>query len=351
MITLRGGCVRKGEATTHSTECNRRQQPLLPVARYPTTISGSLPSQFPNAEPCIGKVSLIVLRSGRRPATRIRRNLHTRAPALQGPKGMLPLSDARVPGVASIRVSAPQTLAERFEVVCQSQAIDIFHVLVTELPRDSQAQGAPERYGKFVSVHAVGKERLRVQGVRHVDALPPVRLDRAVYNVTRLRQRANTVQDVRERHPSPFGDVSPSFFTADHGDLRTGGEALDLRQRERARSRRHPVDSHPPVRETGGLESLEFVAQWIDFIGERILRNLSTEKLTGQGMASQKSLRRVGQRFSRAVESTGVRRDEPMMLRDFGSDGKPRCTGRHSQPRGDEFASRDSAHNFTPSVG
>src|SRR5271155_15960 len=81
------------------------------------------------------------------------------------------LSDPRIPRVATIRVSTAQTLAEPFEVVRQSQAIDVLHVLITELPRDSQADGASERHGKFVSVHAVSEKRLRVQRVRHVDAL------------------------------------------------------------------------------------------------------------------------------------------------------------------------------------
>src|SRR5208283_1481749 len=80
-------------------------------------------------------------------------------------------------------------------------------------------------------------------------------------------------------------------------------------------------------------------------------RNLGAEKLTGHGMAGQKSLRRVGQRFSRAVKSFRVRRDESIMLCGFSSHGNPRCAGRHSQPRGDQFASRDIAHNFTPSAG
>jgi hypothetical protein len=59
------------------------------------------------------------------------------------------LSDTRIPCVATIRVCTPKTLAERFEVVRQSHAIDVFHVLITELPRDSQADGAslPDAYG------------------------------------------------------------------------------------------------------------------------------------------------------------------------------------------------------------
>ena len=80
------------------------------------------------------------------------------------------LSDARIPRVATIRVRTAQSLAEPFEVVRQSQAIDVFHVLVTELPRDPKAQGASKRHGKFVSVHAVGEKRLRVERAGHVDA-------------------------------------------------------------------------------------------------------------------------------------------------------------------------------------
>src|SRR5580693_7108044 len=140
------------------------------------------------------------------------------------------LSDARIPRVANISVSTAQTLAERFEVVRQSQAIDVFHTFITKLARDSQADGASEGHGKFGAVHAVGEKGLRVQRVCHVDALPPVRLDRAVYNVTHLGQGSDTVEDVRELHASPFGDVSPSFFAAVHGDLGTGGETPDLCQ-------------------------------------------------------------------------------------------------------------------------
>ena len=68
-------------------------------------------------------------------------------------------------------------------------------------------------------------------------------------------------------------------------------------------------------------------------------------------MARQQSLRCVGQRFSRAVKYSRIGRDEPMMFRNFRSYGNAGYAGRDCQPGGDEFASRNVVHMFTPPVG
>jgi hypothetical protein len=105
------------------------------------------------------------------------------------------------------------------------------------------------------------------------------------------------------------------------------------------------------IREASRLQSLKFIPQRIDFVGERILRNIGAVKSASHGMAGQKSLRCVGQRFSRTVNSFRVRRDQAMMLRHFGSHGNPGCAGGNSQSRYDEFPARIIVHDFPPPAG
>ena len=51
-----------------------------------------------------------------------------------------------------------------------------------------------------------------MQCIGHIDAFPPVGLDREVDNVSGLRVDSHEVQDVGERHADPLGDIRPALF-------------------------------------------------------------------------------------------------------------------------------------------
>lgn len=222
-------------------------------------------------------------------------------------------SYAGVPRVAAVRAGAPAALAERSQIVRYGQVVDVFDALVSQLPWHTQAQWAAERYRKFPPVHAMRNQRLRVQGLGHVDALPNVGLNRAVDNVAPLWQRSDAVQYVGKRHACPFGNVSPSLFAANHGDVRTCRESFDLRDRERSRTGHHPVHHQTPIHKTRCLQPLKLRAQGIDFVGEWLLGNLAALKFPRHGMAIQYPLSRIGQRLAGPVNSAPIRRDQPML--------------------------------------
>src|SRR5580704_8735070 len=100
------------------------------------------------------------------------------------------LSDAGVPAFWRRRA---QAFAEPFEAIGYGQAGDVFDVLVAELPGNSQAKRSAERNGKLTAVHTEGQESLRMQGVSHIDAIPPVWLDRTVDNISGLGKSAHQV--------------------------------------------------------------------------------------------------------------------------------------------------------------
>ena len=98
------------------------------------------------------------------------------------------LSDARVPCVPIFRAqgAGAQAFAKLLEVISDREAIDVFDVLVAELPGNPQPERSAEFDGKLGAIHAVGDESLRVQGIGHVNAVPPVGLNRAVNHVSGL---------------------------------------------------------------------------------------------------------------------------------------------------------------------
>ena len=132
-----------------------------------------------------------------------------------------------------------------------------------------------------------------MQCVRHVDALPPVALNRSVDDVAHLRERAGFLKDGAEGCADPFGDVGPAFFADDLGDLVPPGECLKIGDRERQRLFHHAVDDEAPVAEAGGLLLLEGIRGRRHFIHERSFRNHAAGKFAGQGVLAHDSLSRI----------------------------------------------------------
>src|ERR1051325_2508622 len=105
------------------------------------------------------------------------------------------LLGAGKPGVAAFGRRGAQTFAELFEVVGQREPRDVFHALVSELPGNAHAKRSAMSDRKLAAIHFVCQQRLRMQRIGHVDALPPVRLDRTVDDVTHLRSEEHTSEE------------------------------------------------------------------------------------------------------------------------------------------------------------
>src|SRR5579859_3369555 len=136
--------------------------------------------------------------------------------------------DARVPGIATFWSCGAQAFAEGFQVVGDGHVSDEFDALISKLARDAHAQRAAVAYGKFTAIHAVDEKGLWVQGIGHIDAIPPVGLDGEVDDVAGVRLDADGIQDVMERHADPLGDVGPALFALHHGDLAASRVTFEL---------------------------------------------------------------------------------------------------------------------------
>jgi len=88
----------------------------------------------------------------------------------------------------------PGVLALEFHGVCCGDAGDVFHAFISELPWNSQAKWAAKTVWQFAVVHARCEERLRMMGIGHVDAVGPIRLNREILQVPRLRQHTYFAQ-------------------------------------------------------------------------------------------------------------------------------------------------------------
>ena len=62
-------------------------------------------------------------------------------------------SDARKPRVTSLRRGRPEALAELLDVVGHGEVRDVFHALVTELPRHAHPERAAEPDWQLAAVH------------------------------------------------------------------------------------------------------------------------------------------------------------------------------------------------------
>src|SRR5215472_7736699 len=167
---------------------------------------------------------------------------------------------AGVPGVAAFGLGGAQAFAELFNVVGQGELGDVFQALVTELAGNAHAQWAAKSDRKFAAVYFVCEKSLRMERVGHVNAFPPVRLERAVDHVAHLRQGANPFEDVRKRNAGPFGDIGPPFFALNQGDVAAARKALELGERERRGASHQAVNSEAPAGERFLLVPLELVA-------------------------------------------------------------------------------------------
>ena len=178
-------------------------------------------------------------------------------------------SDAGVPGVAGFSSRRAEAFAKPFQTVCDRQAIDELDVLVADLSRKPHAKWPTVSYGKFIVVHAVTEKCLWMQSIGHIDAVPGVGFHRDVDNVSGLRLDSHEVQDVRERHADPLGNIRPTFFTSDLSDLAATGVAPKLRKRKRRGTVNHAGDGETPVSESSGLKTLVRIIEGRHFVDGR----------------------------------------------------------------------------------
>ena len=117
------------------------------------------------------------------------------------------------------------------------------------------------------------------------------------------------------------------------------GKLLISASENDAGRRDHAIDREAPVRKPSLLQALELCAQGIDWVCERIFRNLAASKFARQRVASEYPLRSIGQSFARAVKDARIGWDQSITLGELRSHSEP-CGARGGQQAGgQEFTS------------
>ena len=95
----------------------------------------------------------------------------------------------------------------------------------------------------------------------------------------------------------------------------------------------HSIHHQPPIGESVGVVTFELVRGRRGLVGERRFRNHAARKLARQRMPGQQPLRGVCQRFSRAVDSAVIGRDQSVAARQAigHSQSHQPCPGRQAR--------------------
>ena len=108
--------------------------------------------------------------------------------------------------------------------------------------------------GQLATVHAIGQNRLRMQRIEHVDAVGGV-IERVEIHEAGARKYTYRLEYPAQRHPRPLSDGGPAFLTRVLGDLRAGGEPLQVRQGVVARPSHATFDRQAPVGKLAGPQA------------------------------------------------------------------------------------------------
>src|SRR5690242_10840030 len=232
----------------------------------------------------------------------------------------------------------------RLQLVRHRHPRDVLHALVPDLPRHPQPQRPAECDRQLAPVHPVSQQRLRMHRVRHVDAVDPIPLKRAVDYILRLRQRPRLLQRIRKRRSNPLRNVRPALFALNHRDVAVPRHALDLVHRKLAGPRDQSVDLQPPVRESRFLMSREVVAQRGHFVRERLRGNLAPREFARQGVLRQHPVRRVRHRFAGAIDAARIRRHQPVVTGQLCRHRQSRSARGSRQASGNPFSACQFFH-------
>src|SRR5580704_18034072 len=122
-------------------------------------------------------------------------------------------SNAAIPGAEALSVKVFLIRDDDLGKICS--------VFPAEMARQPKANRSAIVCRQWVTIHAIGKQRLRMKGVSRIDAVPQYAHDAGILivvrernepGVPRLRADLNEVQNLGKPHAGPFGNVGPTFL-------------------------------------------------------------------------------------------------------------------------------------------
>ena len=128
--------------------------------------------------------------------------------------------DPGIPLVATVLPEAAIAAPEACEAVDNFDPHNILRLLVAELPFDPEAQWCAMPDREVLSVHGIGEDGLRMEGVDQVDALVvtaaaiegPFQFVRAIkHRVSRRCLQPGGCENAAEGNTRPLADRAPTF--------------------------------------------------------------------------------------------------------------------------------------------
>jgi hypothetical protein len=156
-------------------------------------------------------------------------------------------------------------------------------------------------------VHAVGEDRLRVEGIDQIDALVIGRAAEVVGavqdDVARVRRQPRPLEHGSKRHAGPFADGTPALDAVVAGDLGARGHRAQLRERERLRRPDQAVDDEAIVGEVlRGLTGPLAAPRPRVAVGAEVGRHVGLGVFARQRRAAEQPLDAVAQPLARGQD-------------------------------------------------
>jgi hypothetical protein len=113
------------------------------------------------------------------------------------------LSDPAVPGKALVRRARPLARPDVLNRVRDGDVSQVPLTLETKLAGNAHSKGSAVSSGKFLAIHEIRQQGLRVPRVKHVEAVKLL-VQRKEDNVLRLREHSDEIQNVDKGHAGPL---------------------------------------------------------------------------------------------------------------------------------------------------
>src|SRR5262245_13208173 len=230
--------------------------------------------------------------------------------------------------------------------VCDDDSREIFGIFPAHLTSETKAEGSAKVSGQGLTIHAISKQRLRMQSVCHVVGLPqcahkcPALIGIRKWledDVSRLRTSSGKIQHRRQPHAGPFGNIGPTLLAGVQQYMTFRRQALELFERKRYGTGNQPLDRQAPVLKTVREKSQIFFVRGMPAVHGWDLRNVLAFEFASQRMSrGDQTLRGIGKRFPDPYNARVIRWDQTVMVSKVNGSAKSRGARRRCQYCGDK---------------
>src|SRR5580700_8335019 len=150
-------------------------------------------------------------------------------------------ADAEVAFSSYAAIPRAITFTVKVLTVREDDLRQIFGVFVAQVAAEPKANRSAVVRGQWIAIHAIGKKRLRMESVRHVDIIPQYAHNARVLIAVRkwnerdvpgLRAGLDNIQHMGKPHARPFSDIGPPLLAGMQHNVTLRRQALQLFERK-----------------------------------------------------------------------------------------------------------------------